>query len=193
MNKPANKTSSAPTLLHHPDGWFHRIFISEAILSLLLVLCFIGIAYTDVVGVRSINFWLWMIPVFAITAIILEWSRYLKGNIDGFHFIRQQLLHWTAVYIAIKVVFILLQLGRLPTNATAFVLMTIMSLSVFLAGIYIGWRFLILGIFMALATILAAYLETYLWVLIPIAITIVLIGVLIGWQEFKSLTTKTAN
>jgi hypothetical protein len=37
--------------------------------------------------------------------------------------------------------------------------MTIMSLATFLAGIYINWRFLLLGIFIALATIFAAYLE----------------------------------
>ena len=184
------QSTSSPPILHHPDGWFHRMIISEAILSSLLILCFIGIAYTDVAGVRSINFWMWMIPVFAVAAIILEWSRYIRGEIDGYHFIRQQVLHWTAVFIAIKVVFILLQLGRLPTNAASFILMTIMSLSTFLAGIYIGWRFLVLGVFIAFATILAAYLETYVWVLIPIAITIVLIGLYIGWREFTSLSQQ---
>jgi len=110
-----------------------------------------------------------MIPVFALSSIVLEWSRYTRGEIDGFHFVHQQLLHWTAVFIAIKLIFILLQLGRLPSNATAFVLMTVMSLSTFLAGIYIGWRFLVLGVFIALATIFAAYLEAYVWILIPIA------------------------
>ncbi len=188
-----SKTIPEPTLLHHPDGWFHRIFISEAILSLLLILCFIGIAYTDVVGVLSVNFWLWMIPVFAIAAITLEWSRYIKGEISGFRFIRQQILHWTAVYIAVKVIFILLQLGRLPNNATAYVLMMVMSLSTFLAGIYIGWRFLVLGVFIALATVIAAYLETYVWVLIPAVILIIFIGIYIGWREFKSLSSKITS
>ncbi len=174
-------------ILKKPDGWFHRVLINEAVLSLLLVLCFIGIAYTDVAGVRSMRFWMWMIPVFAIAAIIMEWSRYMKGEIDGLHFIRQQVLHWAAVYIAFRVVFSLLEIGRLPTNGAAYVLMTIMSLSTFLAGVYIGWRFLVLGLFIALATVLAAYLEAYVWVLIPIAIAIVLIGLFIGWRELKSL------
>ncbi len=44
LEKPLEKSKAIPepTLLHHPDGWFHRIIISEAILSLLLILCFIG-------------------------------------------------------------------------------------------------------------------------------------------------------
>ena len=126
-------------------------------------------------------------PVFAIAAIILEWSRYIKGEIDGFHFFRQQVLHWLAVFIAFKVIFVLLQIGRLPANGAAFVLMTIMSLSTFLAGVYIGWRFLVLGIFIALATVIAAYLEAYVWVLIPIAIAIIFVGVYISWREFKVL------
>ena len=185
-----NNPDKEPSLFHHPDGWFHRIFISEAVLSLLLLVSFIGVAYTDIAGVRSLDFWLWMVPVFAIASIILEWSRYKKGKVEGFQFIRQQLLHWTAVFIAIKLVFILLNIGRLPSNATAFVLMTIMSLSTFLAGIYTGWRFIVLGLFIALATIFAAYLEAYVWVLIPIAITIILVGIYLGWREFKTLSNK---
>ncbi len=179
-----------PSIFHHPDGWFHRLVIGEAVLGLLLAVSFIGVAYTDFAGVRSLNFWLWTIPLYAIAAIVLEWSRYVRGDIDGFHFIRQQLLHWTAVFIAIKLVFILLHIGRLPSNAASYVLMTIMSLSTFLAGIYTGWRFLVLGIFMALATVFAAYLEAYVWVLIPIAIAIIVIGLYVGWREFKTLSLK---
>ncbi len=169
---------------------FHRFVVSEVVLGLLLILSFIGVAYTDIAGVRSLNFWLWMIPVFALAAIVLEWSRYIRGEIDGFHFIRQQLFHWSAVFIAVKLVFILLHIGRLPSNAASYILMTIMSLSTFLAGIYIGWRFIVLGIFIALATIFAAYLETYVWVLIPIAIAIILLGLYVSWREFKALQTK---
>ncbi len=179
-----------PSIFRHPNGWFHRIVLSEAVLGILLVLSFIGVAYTDVAGVHSLNFWLWMIPVFAFAAIVLEWSRYVRGEIDGFHFIRQQLLHWTAVFIAIKLVFILLHIGRLPSNAASYILMTIMSLSTFLAGIYIGWRFILLGIFIALATVFAAYLEAYVWVLIPIAIAIIVAGLYIAWREFKTKSTS---
>ena len=188
MNSKTNTAQKKrPNIFHHPDGWFHHLVVSEAVLGLLLALSFVGVAYTDIAGARSLNFWLWMIPVFALAAIVLEWSRYIRGEIDGFHFIRQQVLHWTAVFIAIKLTFILLHIGRLPSNAAAFVLMTIMSLSTFLAGIYIGWRFIVLGIFIALATIFAAYLEAYVWVLIPIAILIIAAGVLIAWRKFKSL------
>ncbi len=189
------KTSQQKTtsMFNHPDGWFHRVLISEAVLGLLLVLSFVGVAYTDIAGVNSLTYWLWMIPMFAFAAIVLEWSRYVRGEIDGLHFIRQQLLHWTAVFIAIKLIFILLHIGRLPSNAASYVLMTIMSLSTFLAGIYTGWRFIVLGIFIALATVFAAYLETYVWVLIPIAIAIILIGLYVGWREFKSLSLASKS
>jgi len=132
MDKQTDRTEEkVSNIFYHPNGWFHRLVINEAVLSLLLALSFIGVAYTDIAGGHSINFWLWMIPVFAIAAIMLEWSRYIQGEIDGLHFIRQQVLHWIAVFLAIKLTFILLQIGRLPNNATAFVLMMITS-----AGIY---------------------------------------------------------
>lgn len=182
-----NSTKSSD-LFNNPKRWFHRVFISEAILSLLLVLCFIGIAYTDISGVRSMRFWFWMVPVFAVSAIILEWSRAVREGNKKHAYIWQQTLHWFAVFIALKVIFVLLHLGRLPNDGASFVLMTIISLSTFLAGVYINWRFLLLGIFIALATIFAAYLEAYIWVLIPIALTVIAIGFLIGQREFRTLS-----
>jgi len=178
------------SLFNNPKGWFHQFFISEAILSVLLVLCFIGIAYTDVSGVRSLNYWLWMVPVFALAAIIMEWSHAVRKGKQGYDYIWQQALHWFAVFIALKVVFVLLHLGRLPNDGASFVLMTIMSLSTFIAGVYINWRFLLLGIFIALATIFAAYLEVYVWVLIPIALVIITIGFFIGRRELRVLKNR---
>ena len=182
-----NNTHS-PSILHDPKGWFHRIFINEALLSTLLILCFVGVAYTNFASVRSYHYWLWLVPVFAIAAIISEWSRYKREEIDGFHYVTQQILHWAAIFVAIRVVFELHELGRLNNDATALTLMTVMSLGAFLAGVYIGWRFLVLGVFIALATILAAGLEAYIWVLIPVAIAIVAAGVLVAWWEFRKLT-----
>jgi len=47
-----------PNVFHLPEGWFHHLVVSEAVLSLLLALSFVGVAYTDIAGVRSLNFWL---------------------------------------------------------------------------------------------------------------------------------------
>ena len=172
---------------HDPKGWFHRIFINEAILSSLVILCFVGVAYTNFASQSSYHYWLWMIPVFAVAAIISEWSRYKRHDIEGYQFVRQQILHWGAVFIAVKTVFLLNQIGRLNNDATALSLMTVIALSTFLAGVYIGWRFLVLGLFITLATLIVAYLEAYIWVLIPVAIGIVALGILVAWWEFRKL------
>ncbi len=185
-----HKNTNAVNFFNNPSGWLHQFFISEAILSLLLVLCFIGIAYTDISGDSSMRFWLWMVPVFAIAAITLEWSRYIREDIDGFKFIWHQFLHWLAVFIALKVTFILLELGRLSNDGASFVLMTIMSLATFLAGIYINWRFIVLGVFIALATVIAAYLEAYVWLLIPILLALIAIIFFIRHLKFRSYTAE---
>ncbi len=182
-----NNASGQPSFLTDPKGWFHRLFINEALLSILLVLCFIGVAYTNFGSARSYHYWLWLVPVFAVAAVISEWSRYKREEIDGFHYITQQLMHWGAVYVAIRVVFQLHEIGRLNNDATALALMTVMSLGTFLAGVYIGWRFLVLGVFIAFATIVAASLEAYIWVLIPIALVIIAAGVFIARWEFHRL------
>jgi hypothetical protein len=176
------------TLLNDPHGWFHRLFINEALLSSLLILCFIGVAYTNVASVRSYNYWLWMVPVFALAAIISEWSRHKGHNISGYRFIWQQALHWGAVFLAIKSIFLLNQIGRFNNDVTALSIMIILSLSTTIAGIYIGWRFLVLGLFISVATYFIAYLEVYIWVLIPIAICIIIVGIAFAWWEFRKLS-----
>ena len=178
-----NSNSTSPTAAH----WLRRILLKEAVLSSLLIFCFIGIAYTNFGSTDSMNYWLWMIPVFAFAAILTEWTRYRQGKITGWQFTYQQALHWGAVFLAFKVVFILLSLGRLPNAGAAFMLMMLMSLASFLAGIYIGWQFILLGAFIALATVLAAYVETFVWILIPI--TLILIAIIIAWgiHEFRQL------
>jgi hypothetical protein len=57
-----------------------------------------------------------MVPVFALAAIIMGWSHSVRKGKQNYHFIWQQALHWLAVYIALKVVFVLLHLGRLPND-----------------------------------------------------------------------------
>lgn len=189
-----NSSGDKPvTWLNNPHGWFHRVFINEAILISLVFFCLIGLAYTNFASAQSYHYWLWMIPVFAIAAIISEWSRYTRHEISGKQFIRQQILHWGAVYIAIRTVFLLHEIGRLNNDATALTLMTVIALSVFLAGVYIGWRFLLLGVFITLATLVVAYMEAYMWVLLPTATGIVAIGVAVAWWQFRKLLKTTGT
>jgi len=182
-----NTEKNHKPILDDPRGWFHRIFINEAILSLLLVLCFIGVAYTNALPLKSYHYWLWIIPVFAIAAIISEWSRYKRHEIDGYHFIRQQILHWGAVLIAVKSIFMLYHIGRYNTDTTALTLMIIMALSTILAGIYIGWRFIVLGLFISFATLVFGYMEAYVWILVPVAVGIIIFAIGIALWEYRKL------
>ncbi len=185
MNTENSKQVSAA---NNHYGWFHRLFVNEALLGVMLALCFIGVAYTNFASERSYRYWMWLVPVFALVAMISEWSRYRKHEIDGYHYVLQQILHWSAVFVAMKVVFLLHDIGRFNNDVTALSLMMLMSLSTFLAGVYVGWRFIALGLFIGLATVLVAGLEAYIWVLIPVAIAIVAIAVLVAWREFLKLT-----
>ncbi len=184
--------TARPSFLNDPRGWFHRLFLDEAILGTLLLLCFIGVAYTNFASVRSFRYWLWLVPVFAVAAVLSEWSRHRRHGLPGYRYLLQQGLHWGAVYVAIRLVFALHEAGRLNNDATALTLMTVMSLGTFLAGVYIGWRFMALGLFIAVATTLAAEIEAWLWALALLALAILALGVTLTWREHRR-TTGTAT
>jgi membrane-bound acyltransferase YfiQ involved in biofilm formation len=55
-------------------------------------------------------------------------------------------------------------------EGSGLVILLILSLSTFLDGYQVGWRFYLAGIFLAITAILAAFIEEYMWILLVIAI-----------------------
>ena len=55
----------------------------------------------------------------------------------------------------------LLHKGRLDNENTGLVILLLLALSVFMAGIHLGWRLCLMGGVLGTALVAAAYLEEY--------------------------------
>ena len=154
-------------------GLRHRFLgIYEIVIIVLIALSIIGIAITDFSPADSYKYWVAMVPLFCGACLILEWSRVRGKGYKWTTILRTQLLHWVGLLVAVRLVFEMLHKGRLDNENTGLVILLLLALSIFLAGIHLGWRLCLVGGFLGAALVAATYLEEYVWILVIIAAVI---------------------
>ena len=157
-----------------------RMFgLYEIIPIVLLLLSIIGIGITDFSPADSHLYWLAMVPVFAGACLILEWSRARGKGQKWTTIVRTQLLLWFGLLLAVFLVYMLLHTGRLDNENTGLIILLLLALTTFFAGIHLGWRLFIVAIFLGLALIGATYLEEFVWIFLIIALVVVAIFLLL--------------
>ena len=163
-------------------GGAHRFLsIYEIVIIVLIVLSTIGIGITDFSPADSYKYWVAMVPLFCGACLILEWSRVRGKGFKWTTILRTQLLHWAGLLVAVRLVFEMLHKGRLDNENTGLVILLLLALSVFMAGIHLGWRLCLVGGFLAAALVAATYLEEYVWVLLIIGLVVLAIALL--WKH----------
>ena len=80
------------------------------------------------------------------------------------------LLGLLAVFVAVNLVYFLFHSGRLDSENTGLVILLILALATFLAGLRLGWRLCILGFLLGSTLILATYLEEFLWIVLLVVV-----------------------
>jgi hypothetical protein len=157
-----------------------RLFgLYESILIMLILLAIIGIGITDFSPAESHRYWFAMVPVFAGACLILEWSRARGKGQKWTTILRTQVLLWLGLLLAVRLAYLLLHTGRLDNENTGLIILLLLALTTFFAGIHLGWRLFIVGIFLGLALIGATYLEEFVWIFLFIAIVVVVIFLLL--------------
>jgi hypothetical protein len=111
------------------------------IMILLVLLAIVGIGITDFSPLLSHWYWLAMVVV------------------------------WLSVLVAVNLVYFLFHSGRLDSENTGLVILLILALATFLAGMSQDWRLCLLGVLLGGALILATYLEEFLWIILMVVLT----------------------
>jgi hypothetical protein len=148
-------------------------FNDVMVLGGLVGLSFIGIAISRI-------YWLLMVPLFAAVVLFSQWVRLRGQEVKWAKLLREQLFHWFGLFIAIQFVYMLVRYGRVHFDASGLVIMLLFTLTVFLEGVHLDWRYFLVALFLALGLVLALIVETYLWgILILFGIVTVVAGLYI--------------
>ena len=158
-----NPTGIRNTLRRYlgPDG---------VIMILLVLLNIVGIGFTDFSPLLSHWYWLVMVIVTGIACLVMEWSRARKKGFSAATIVKKEVFIWLSVLVAVNLVYFLFQSGRLDSENTGLVILLILALATFLAGLRLDWRLCFLGILLGGALILATYLEEFLWIVLLVVL-----------------------
>jgi hypothetical protein len=162
-------------------SFLHGLKIFEIIFVVLVVLAIIGVGITDFSPARSYWYWMAMAPIFACACLIIEWTQVRNEGKKWLGILRTQLLTWLGLLVAVQIVFLLLRSGRLTYESTGLVILLLLALTTFIVGIHLGFQVCLLGVFLGLTLLVAAYLEQYVWVIALLAV----LGLIVTLFAFK--------
>ena len=114
-----------------------------------------------------------MVTALAVSSVVIEKTLLHRKDVSFSKLWLTQLLHWGATLMAIFLSFAFVKTGRMTYESSGLIILLILSLSTFLDGFHVGWRFYLAGIFLGITAILAAFVEEYMWILLVMAIVIV--------------------
>ena len=79
---------------------------------------------------------------------------------------------WLGLLLAVRLVYLLLHTGRLDNENTGLIILLLLALTTFFAGIHLGWRLCLVGGFLGAALVAATYLEEYVWILLILGLSV---------------------
>lgn len=156
-----------------PDGdrRFRVTFVVwMAIAMIALAVIGTGITIADAASAR--RYWLFLVPVFGVMCIVSAWYHYGFSSDKAI----KQLLHWTAVGVAIILDFAFLQgSGEQTAAATGLSSLLFLAIGCMLAGIHLEWSFAVVGFLLFVIFIVVALAQEYLIFVMGVGALLVLI------------------
>ncbi|MBR0782152.1 hypothetical protein [Bradyrhizobium iriomotense] len=99
-----------------------------------LLLAIAGVAYTNVSHQPLVGYWEFLALAIGVVCVITKWPE-TEGREKQIRLVWTQALHWIAVLITMNIMLVSGVQQMLPTPATGLVLLTLLALGTFLAGV----------------------------------------------------------
>jgi hypothetical protein len=143
---------------------------------IVLVLAIAGVAYTNVSHQPLVDYWQFLALAIAVVCIITKWPA-LEDRHAQFQLIWTQAVHWIAVLVTMNIMLVSGVQRLLPTPATSLVLLTLLALGSFLAGLSLmSLRLCFLGVAMVAAVPLISWLKQSILFFLLAAVLLIGVG-----------------
>jgi hypothetical protein len=115
-------------------------------------------------------FWSAMFPIFGLACL---GHQLIAGDTNGmtaWRLVEKQSLHWLCPIVAVRIIFLQLGKGQMDADALALMILLVLSVTCFLAGLHLDRSFIWLSIFLVLVVLLGTEVEAYLWLIIVVGL-----------------------
>lgn len=182
---PAADVAAARNVAANRPSWLRRLFrLKDVGFYLMILLAWIGAAYTDANAQGSRWYWFGIIPIFGLICIITQWP-YVESTIKAHALlVFRQILHWGGLLLLMQLVFIATNVGFMDTlddRQASFLLMLNVTLTTFLAGIYFNWRLCIVALFLGAGAVFMVMMQNVAPMLIYAGIAAIAAYLLWSW------------
>lgn len=168
----ATGASDTPSIRSHVVRWIREDWPYIA----MLLLAVVGVALQ-----LPAIYWIFVMPVYALTCIVAGWPNFTTPEAHR-ELITVQTLNWLALIVAIYVLYNAGVQGVLNTNASGLVLLTLLALGTFMAGLQARvWRISGLGAVLFLAVPAIGWFEQSIMLLVGATLVVIAIGGLTWW------------
>ncbi|KRR15303.1 hypothetical protein CQ12_16075 [Bradyrhizobium jicamae] len=141
-----------------------------------LVLAIAGVAYTNISHQPLVGYWEFLALAIAVVCVVTKWPE-LDSKQAQFRLMWTQALHWVAVLVTMNMMLVSGVQQLLPTPATSLVLLTLLALGTFLAGLsLLSPQICFLGIAMGAAVPALSWLKQSMVFFLLAAVFVVGIG-----------------
>jgi hypothetical protein len=163
-----------------------KAYLEEYVFIGLIVLSVLGVFLSDFSEILSFWYWLMMIPFFGLTAVLSAWAHAKMHDPSLLpNMVLTQVVHWGGTFIALLTTYSLWHTGRFTNENTGFIILILLALTTFLAGLHVGWRFYVAGVFLFLGCILATYVrQAFGIVILGLIVPLAILGIM--WERFRS-------
>jgi uncharacterized membrane protein YczE len=159
----------------------------------VLGLAIVGVAYTNMARQPLVGYWEFLAIATGFVCVMAEWPK-LDDKQARVRFIWTQSVHWVAVLVAMNVMLLSSVQQFVPTPATSLVLLLLLALGTFLAGLNLSLLpICFLGLALALAVPVVSWLKQSILFLVLMAVFLVGVAVTLWPKRSELATTKIGS
>jgi hypothetical protein len=164
------------------------------VVGALGILVMIGLFLSNYSSGKALFYWCAMFPIFGVACLAHELAAGRGYEVALWRILMRQALHWVGPIVAVKILFMQHTRGQMATDAVALMVILLLAVTCFLAGVHFDRSFYWVSAFLALAALIGTEIETYLWfavVLLLIAIAIAVLSAILLRRGSKARVAPT--
>lgn len=150
----------------------------------IMFLTLLGVGITDYKGESAHTYWRYMVILMAITTSLWGvWRAWWLGLAKIGKLLYQQVVLWGTALVALRVIYLLLDTGRLNFETTGLLILLILGFTTFIDGMLVSWKLYVVGALLLFTLLMATHVEQYLWMIIIAAVVMMaLVIIFVVWK-----------